>query len=47
MASSDHFRDKTVEDRPQASLWLIQPFGLAERWVAKMGWILLPSFSCQ
>jgi hypothetical protein len=37
MASSDHFRDKTAKDRPQASSWLIQPFGLAKRSVAKNG----------
>jgi hypothetical protein len=47
MASSDHFRDKTAKDRPQASSWLIQPFGLAKRSVAKNGMdfpalILLP-----
>jgi hypothetical protein len=50
MAATDHFRDKTVKHRPQASSWLIQPFGLAKRWVAKNGmdspaFILLPMIS--
>jgi hypothetical protein len=47
MASSDHFRDKTAEDRPQASPRPTLSFGLAKRWVAKNGMdspalILLP-----